>query len=138
VVRGALYSQRMNAELFTALAGLGLLLACAGIFSVVSLSVVRRRREIGIRKAIGSSSGRINGLIVRQTMTPVVAGGVIGVMLARAGARLLSSLLYGVEASDPVVLVGGLGVLLLAAVLAAFGPAFHASQADPVTALRSQ
>ena len=128
----------MNAELFTALAALGLVLACAGIFSVVSLSVARRRREIGIRKAIGSTAGEINSLIVRQTMTPVVAGGVLGTVLAVAGSRLLSSLLYGVEPSDPTVLIGGFGILLVAAGLASFGPAFRASKADPVLALRSE
>jgi len=138
VVRGALYTQRMNAELFTALAVMGLLLACAGIFSVVSLSVARRRREIGIRKAIGSTTGAINVLVVRQTMIPVVVGAVVGLLVASAGASLLTSLLYGVEASDPVVLTGGLGVLLLTAALAAFGPAFRASRVDAVSTLRAE
>jgi len=137
VVRGALYQQRMNAELFTALAVMGLILACAGIFSVVSLSVARRTREIGVRKAIGSTAGAINALVVRQTMGPVLVGGVVGLVGAGAGAKLLASLLYGVEASDPVVLVGGIGILLLAALLAAYGPAFRASRVDPVSALRA-
>jgi len=137
VVRGALYTQRMNAELFTALALMGLILACAGIFSVVSLSVAARKREIGIRKAIGSTSGAINGLVVRQAMVPVVVGGLVGLVLAASGARLLASLLYGVEAFDLAVVGGGVGVLLVAALSAAWLPAFRASRMDAVSVLRT-
>ncbi len=137
VVRGALYTQRMNAELFTALAVMGLILACAGIFSVVSLSVARRKREIGIRKAIGSTAGAINGLIVRQAMVPVVGGGIVGVVLAASSARLLASLLYGVEVFDAAAVGGGVGILLLAAVIAAWLPAYQASRMEAVRALRT-
>lgn len=137
VVSGALYTQRRNAELFTALAGLGLVLAFAGIFSVVSLSVARRRREIGVRKAIGATAGSINLLVVRQTMVPVLLGGVAGLVLAGVSGKLIASLLYGVEAVDPAVFAGGFGVLLLAASVAAYSPAFRASRADAVKALRA-
>lgn len=138
VVSGALYTQRRNAELFTALAVLGLVLAFAGIFSVVSLSVARRRREIGVRKAVGATAGTINLLIVRQTMVPVLLGGAVGLGLSSVGGKLLASLLYGVEPTDPAVFAGGLGVLLLGALLAAYGPAFRASRIDAVEALRAE
>jgi len=137
VVKGALYVQRMNAELFSVLAGLGLVLGCAGVFSVVSLSVARRRREIGIRKAIGSTAGDIDRLIVREAMTPVLIGAAGGVLVAHAGARFVESLLYGVGPSDPTVLVSGLTVLVLASFVAAVVPAVRASRADPVRALRA-
>ena len=76
--------------------------------------------------------------MVRQALAPVLLGGVIGLVLASCGTSLVTSLLYGVEASDPTVLAGGLGVLLVAALLAAYGPAFRASRLDPVKALRTE
>lgn len=137
VVKGALYAQRMNAELFSVLAVLGLVLGCAGVFSVVSLSVARRRREIGIRKAIGSTAADIDRLIVGEAMAPVLIGVAGGVLVARTGARFVESLLYGVEASDPTVLLSGLAVLVLASFVAAIVPAARASRADAIRALRA-
>jgi putative ABC transport system permease protein len=137
VVRGALYVQRMNAELFSVLAALGLVLGCAGVFSVVSLSVARRRREIGIRKAVGSTASDIDLLIVREAMGPVLIGAAGGVAVAYAGSRFVGTLLYGVEASDPTVLASGLAVLILVSLVAAVVPAVRASRADPARALRA-
>jgi hypothetical protein len=136
VVRGALYSQRMNAELFTLLAILGLVLAGIGIFSVVSLSVTRRTREIGVRKAIGASAEEVNRLVVGQALVPVAAGLVLGLGVSWMASGLVRSLLYGVEPSDPVGLAGGSLVLLVTAAGAAYLPARRASKVDPVTALR--
>jgi len=137
VVRGALYVQRMNGELFTVLAALGLTLGCAGVFSVVSLSVARRRREIGIRKAIGSTARDIDALVVRRAMAPVLIGVGAGVVAALAGARFVETLLYGVEPTDPVVLLSGLTILMATSLVAALVPAIRASRADPVGALRA-
>jgi putative ABC transport system permease protein len=137
VVQGALYTQRMNAEMFSALAVLGLVLAGVGIFSVVSLSVGRRTREIGIRKAIGATKGEINRLVVRQALGPVLVGLVGGVAAALFVSRLMRSLLFGVEPSDPVGLVAGSMVLLLTATLAAYIPARRASGIDASRALKA-
>jgi len=136
VVRGALYTQRMNAELFSALAVLGLILAGVGIFSVVSLSVTRRTREIGVRKAMGATGGEINRLVIRQALGPVAVGLVVGVVVSLGASKLVQSLLFGIEPSDPVGLVGGSIVLLLTATIAAYLPARRAGSVDPVTALR--
>jgi predicted permease len=136
VVWGALYTQRMNAELFSVLAILGLVLAGVGIFSVVSLSVSRRTREIGVRKAIGASGGEINGLVIRQALGPVLVGLVVGVATSLAASKLLQSLLFGIEPSDPIGLLGGSVVLILTAVLAAYLPARRAGAVDPVRALK--
>ena len=136
VVRGAMFTQRMNAELFSVLAVLGLILAGVGIFSVVSLSVSRRTREIGVRKAIGATGGEVNRLIVRQALGPVVVGVLAGVLISQGISELIQSLLLGVEPSDPFGLTGGSLVLILTAVLAAYLPARRAGAVDPVHALK--
>jgi len=137
VVRGAVYSQRMNAELFAALAVLGLLLAALGIFSVVTLRVSRRTREIGVRKAIGAQRKDIDALVIRGAMTPVLIGLAIGIGASFAAAGLVRGLLHGVEPSDPMTLVGGSGMLLVTALLAAYLPARRAGRVDPIRALRA-
>ena len=136
VVRGALYTQRMNAELFSVLAIFGLVLAGVGIFSVVSLSVTRRTREIGVRKAIGATGAEINRLVIRQALGPVVVGLVAGLAVSLGASKLVRSLLFGVEPSDPLGLLGGSVVLLLTAAVAAYLPARRARSVDPVRALK--
>lgn len=138
VVRGALYTQRMNAELFSILGSFGLLLAALGIFSVVSLSVSRRTREIGVRKAVGASRRTIHGLVVREAMGPVVVGLAMGLAASLALAGLVETLLYGVEPSDPVGWIGGSLTLLLIAGIAAYLPGRRASGADPMKVLRAE
>ena len=118
----------MNAELFTGVAGLGLALACAGIFSVVSLAVTRRRREIGIRKAMGATPLRIQARMVGRALLPVAVGGATGFGLALIGAGLVESLLFGISPLDPTALLAGVVTLLLASALAAFLPAWKASR----------
>jgi len=137
VVRGFLYVQRMNAELFATLAFLGMSLAAVGIFSVVSLAVGRRRREIGIRMAIGARRTDIRRLILGRAMTPVLVGLGLGLAGAAALTGLVRSLLFGVEPSDPVAVLAGIAVLLVAALLAAYLPARQATRVDPMAALRS-
>jgi predicted permease len=136
VVRGALYTQRMNAELFSVLAVMGLILAGVGIFSVVSLSVTRRTREIGVRKAIGASSGEINRLVVGQALIPVGAGLFLGILASWGTSGLVRSLLLGVEPTDPAGLIGGSLALLATAALAAYLPARRAGRVDAVAALK--
>jgi len=136
VVRGFLYTQRMNAELFSVLAFLGLGLAAVGIFSVMSLAVSRRTREIGIRMSIGAGRSDIGRMVIRRALFPVVLGLGLGLVTSLAVTGLVRSLLYGVEPTDPLTMVIGAGVLLTTALAAAFVPAHRAARVDPVIALR--
>jgi len=138
VVRGILYTQRMNAELFSVLAFFGLGLAAVGVFSVMSLAVSRRTREIGVRLSIGAQRSDIVRMVVRRALVPVVLGVGVGLGASLAVTGLARSLLYGVEPTDPLTLVTGAGGLVAAALLAAWVPARRASQVDPVIALRHE
>ncbi len=138
VVRGAVYTQRMNAELFSVLSVLGLVLAAAGIFSVVSLSVARRTRELGVRKALGATAMGLQRLVVTQALRPVVAGLVVGLGAAAAGSGLIAGLLYGVDPLEPAAFLAAITVLLLAAAGAAFWPAYRAGTVDAAESLRAE
>lgn len=138
VMQGFLYTHRMNAEMFSILALLGLFLSAVGIFSVVSLSVSRRTREIGIRVAIGAERGDIELLIIGRALISVVLGIALGLGAALALTELVRSLLYGVEPTDPITLATGVGVLVLATLAAAFLPARRAAALEPTTALRQE
>jgi len=138
VVRGFLYSQRMNAELFTALAVLGLAIAAVGLFSVVSLAVSRRRKEVGIRMSLGAQRSDIGRLVLARAMTPVAFGLGAGLVASIAATRLVRGLLYGVEPSDPPTMIAGVVVLVMVALLAAILPAHRAAAADPMKALRGE
>jgi ABC-type antimicrobial peptide transport system permease subunit len=115
---------------------LALLLAAVGTYGVVSYSVARRYREIGIRMALGASTRNVLQMILRRTMRPVVIGAIIGLAVAGFMAGILSSVLFGVSPSDPIALGGAvllvLGVALFAGVIAAK----PATRVDPNTALR--
>jgi ABC-type antimicrobial peptide transport system permease subunit len=129
---------RTVSALGTGLGALALLLAAVGIYGVVAYAVTRRYREIGIRIALGASGGDVLGMILRQTMRPVVIGALIGVAAASAVSGVLSGVMYGVSRADPLGLGGAvvlvLGVALAAGVLAARS----ASRADPTVTLRHE
>ncbi len=136
VVRGYIYTQRMNAEMFSALAFLGLALAAVGIFSVMNLAVNRRTREIGIRMSIGAQRSDIGRLVIKRALIPVVIGLVVGLAASLAATGLVRGLLFGVEPIDPLSLVVGTVVLVVAALSAAYLPARRAATVDPMIALR--
>lgn len=138
VVRGFLYTQRMNAELFSVLAFLGLTLAAVGIFSVMNLAVRRRTQEIGVRMSIGAERSDIARLVVRRALTPVAIGLGLGLAASLAVTGLVRSLLYGVEPSDPLSLAAGSVVLVMAAMAAAYLPAHRATTVEPAVALKGE
>ncbi|MEZ4416397.1 MAG: ADOP family duplicated permease [Gemmatimonadota bacterium] len=138
VVRGFLYTQRMNAELFGITAALGLLLAAAGIFAVVALAVTRRRREIGIRMAVGADRGSIARLVIVTLARPLGLGVLLGGGLALLAVRGIADLLWGVAPGDPLALTAAAGVLLIAVALAVALPLFRALSVDPVRTLRAE
>jgi ABC-type antimicrobial peptide transport system permease subunit len=122
--------------LVTLLTVLALVLGAVGVYGVISHFVQRRTREYAIRLALGQSPALIVRRIVARGATLVAAGGSIGIVLAVLAARLLTSLLYGVEATDPISMAAAVAILLLVGMLAAFLPARRASMTDPATALR--
>jgi len=136
VVGGLLYVQRMNAELFSVLAAAGLLLSALGVFSVMALLAGQRTREIGIRMAIGAQARSISRMVLRDALTPIAFGILAGGLFSVAAAGLVRSLLFGVEPTDPVAAAGGLAVVLIAVLAAAYLPARRAARVDPVQALR--
>jgi putative ABC transport system permease protein len=115
-----------------------LLLASLGIYGVVSYSVGQRTGEMGIRMALGAQPGAISGMVLRQGMTPVVAGLAAGVAGALALGRLLGSLLFGVKATDPATIAGVAVMLAAVAALASWVPARRATRIDPAVALRGE
>ena len=125
-------------SLLALLGGLALTLGVIGVYGVVSHFVARRKRDWGIRMALGMRPPRVVRQVVGRGGTLVSGGIVIGVAAFLALARLLSSFLYGVEAADLLSLAAATGVLLAAGLLAAFIPARRAAAIDPATVLREQ
>ena len=115
---------------------LGLGLASLGVYGVVSYVVSRRRREVGVRMALGAGARDVQRLILRQTLRPVAIGMFIGIAAAAAIVRVLQSVLFGVSPYDPVAFIGGPLLVLTIAAAAAFLPTRHALRVNPLSALR--
>jgi putative ABC transport system permease protein len=128
--------RRFAAILLAAFAASSVLLAVVGLYGSVSLMVSQRRREIGVRLAVGASAGGIRRLVVSQGLRPVIAGLVAGLALAAAGVPLLQSMLYALDPLDPVTFGLAALVLTVVAFAACLGPARRAGRIDPATAVR--
>ncbi len=137
IVDHAVSPRRFFVVLVTVFAGLGLLLAALGIYGVISYSVTQKTQEIGIRMALGASARRVQMAVIGSTVRMAAAGIVVGILASLAGARLMSSLLFGTTATDPGTFVGMTVVLGVVAVVAGYVPARRASRIDPMVALRS-
>lgn len=129
--------REMGARVLAGFAALALILAGIGLYGVVSYAVARRTREVGIRTALGAGHGAVVWMLTRGGMRLVMLGGLAGLVLSALLAQLLSRLLYGVPALDPLTFAGVPLVLGAVALLAAWIPALRAARVDPVTALRS-
>jgi len=136
VLSQALWAPRMGAGLLALFGGLALILAVIGVYGVLSYSVNQQTREIGIRMAMGAQSGPVLRLVVGQGLRLAFAGMAVGLIVALLAMRLLSSLLFGVSAHDPLTFVGVSLILTIAAVLACYIPARRATKVDPIIALR--
>ena len=128
--------ERLLDKLSAFFGGLALLLASVGLYGVLSYSIARRTNEIGIRMALGAQQSSVLVMVVRETAVMILVGIAIGVSLAFALTRLLSSQVYGLKATDPITVAMAGAVLAAVAMLAGYLPARRASQVDPLEALR--
>ena len=136
VVSRSISRQRFNVLLMTIFGASALLLAAIGIYGLMAYSVQQRRREIGIRMALGAEETHVRTMIVLQGMRLAVIGVIVGLAAAFGVTRLIASLLFGVEARDPLVFVAVPLALTLVSLAAVWVPARRASGVDPLAALR--
>jgi len=133
-----LWIVRAGAALFSIFGGLALGLAVVGLYGVKAYSVARRTREIGIRMALGAQAGAVLRMIMREGSIMLVSGVAIGLLLAVATAKIVSGILYGIGALDPVAFTVAPAVLTIAALIAMWLPARRATRVDPVQALHAE
>jgi len=127
---------KFRTGLLVLFAAMALVLAATGIFGVISYSVSRRTREIGIRMALGASRNTISRMVLRETLLLALAGLAVGVPCTFAASRLLGHMLFGVSANDPITLIAVAFTLITVAVIAGFVPLRRAMRVDPMVALR--
>ena len=134
----SLTRDRLVAYLASGFGATALLLACVGLYGVMSYAVVRRTREIGVRAALGARPGDLLRLVIADGMRVVIVGIAVGVTAAVAGARLVETLLFGIAPSDPLTYVGVIATLVAAGLVACYLPARRAAGVNPVVALRME
>jgi ABC-type antimicrobial peptide transport system permease subunit len=117
---------------------MALFLAAIGLYGVMTYAVTRRTAEIGLRVALGAQRGNVVGMVLRDAMTVVAAGVVVGIPSALAAAKLLQAQLYGVSAGDPVAITVAVAVMGASAAAAALIPALRASRVAPLLSLRQE
>jgi len=136
---GALTVQRrLQTALLTVFASLALVLAAIGIYGIVHYSVAERWHELGVRVALGAAPRDVLADVIRRGMTPPVVGMAIGLIASAGVSRLMTSLLFGIERSDPVTIAATVLGLAGIALIACYLPARRASRVDPIIALRSE
>jgi hypothetical protein len=131
-----LYLDRLMSQISSAFALLALVLACIGLYGLLSYEVARRTRELGIRMALGGQRRDLLRLVVSQGILLVLIGAAIGIATAIGVTRFMSTILYGVHADDPLTFAGVAILLTLVALAACYIPARRATRVDPMVALR--
>jgi predicted permease len=131
-----LTQEKVFAQAYALFGGLALVLASIGLFGLMSYSVARRTSEIGIRMAIGAERRDVLTLVMRESMTLVAAGVVIGLVISMVAGRLVESQLFGVAAVDPATIAIAVAAMIAVSALAGYLPARRASRVDPISALR--
>jgi ABC-type antimicrobial peptide transport system permease subunit len=136
-IRGGLMRERLMAALSVAFGLLAGLLAAIGLYGVMSYTVTRRSNEIGIRLAMGARRADVSRMVIREAGILVVAGLVIGIALGLGAARAAQSLLFGLQATDPITIAAAVLLLSVIGFVASFLPARRASKLDPAVVLRT-
>jgi putative ABC transport system permease protein len=138
VLAASVSGRRFNMTLLIAFAGLALMLAAVGVYGVMNYSVTLRRRELGIRIALGAQTQDVLRLILGQGLTLILIGIGAGLVGAYGLTHLMASLLYGVTATDLLTFVSVSSVLMAVGLAASYLPARRATKVDPMIALRSE
>jgi putative ABC transport system permease protein len=136
IVSESFASSRIQAVLMAIFGGVALLVACVGLYGVLAYSVEQRRREMGVRLALGAGSGSVLRLVLGEGLRLTALGTATGIVGAMAATRVLTSLLYEVRPTDPAVFTAVVILLLATATLACYLPARRATRVDPATVLR--
>ncbi len=138
IVDRSLAQRRLTTTLIAGFGGIALLLAAVGIYGVVAYGVTQRVREFGIRVALGATSRDVTRLVLWQGTSMALAGAIVGLVLAIAGAGAMSTLVFGVAPRDGVTLLAATGLLLVVAGVASYVPARRAAAVDPGVTLRAE
>jgi len=136
LAKDTIATQRFLLLLFAIFAGLALLLACIGIYGVLAYLTGQRVSEIGVRMALGATAGQVTRMVLRQSLGMIFVGVGVGILAALAAGRVLTHTVDGMQSNEPSTFIIMIPVLVLAALLASFGPARRASRIDPISALR--
>lgn len=136
IIDQALWWSKIGVGLLAVFGLLALGLASVGLYGIMAFSVNQRRREIGVRMALGAGQASVLLMVLRQGMTVVLSGLALGVLLALLLGRALSRFLYGISGNDPLTIAGASLILLIVALAACYLPARNASRVDPLVALR--
>ena len=138
VVSRSLWRQRLQGNVLAIFAAMSLVLACVGLYGVISYAVAQRTRELGVRMALGASRRTVMFMVFGQSVRVVVAGIAIGVAAAFFAVRIMAALLYGVEARDLATFFTVPMVLAVTALIATIAPALRATRVSPIVAIRSE
>ncbi|HEY9227255.1 MAG TPA: FtsX-like permease family protein, partial [Gemmatimonadaceae bacterium] len=137
IVSDSVAPQRLNALLLSVFGAIGIVLSATGIYGLQAYNVARRRRDIGIRRALGASTQSIYAMVLKEAVQLAVVGVAIGIAGAVLVTRLLTSALYGVSSGNAIVLATSTVVLAIAAIVASWLPAVRATRIDPLEAIKS-
>jgi putative ABC transport system permease protein len=138
LIADAAAQPQFRTVLFGSLAALGLAIAAVGLYSVVAYTVAQRTKEIGIRVALGAAPRDVMGMVLSDGMRVAVGGIAAGIAAALALSRVLSSLLFGIEATDPLSFIAAPAGLFVLTLAASYLPARRATAVDPIGALRTE